>query len=574
MRKVCLNVLLCCFALFVRGQVSVVGPFIPPLSNPMATELLYANLINSSPNSYEVELNAKLILRNPNPSQVLEGTSKPFTLDPITNLTINRFNAEHLLYPITQASVDLPFALSVANTSTLPPGVYEICLEVRLASDHTPIGNNGCPTFTVSNNNVTAVNLLTPLNQGTTPNAYPILTWSMLSGGAAAFDPNRYYALKIVTQLEEQSPQIAIQANPAIFLEDQLSLNQLQYPITSQPLVAGTTYAWQVEAYRQNGLQRQSLVWSEVWSFKVGGAVAGDLAYWSGGGVGSGSGTGAGIGTGTGTGNANGTGTPTFTGTGTSTVTGTGTGVATGTGTGIPLLCAECDSVLCKNYNLQMKRLRKDTSGYFQLMVENKYTGTNHDYQPVSFKLSVRTDSLMALPDSLNSSWKLGAEVPEAGRTQEWIIKTPKIPQGKSKPGNLRFSGPSTESISVIVEWKSRNNKIICRDTIDLIDVPYYFEIDRMAEGVVQHLTSQKLRVQFRNPYSGSPSIQVTIQDLATRAQIQPTQNQFSQMRAEEGLNRIAIDLKAFALTPGKVYLLKVSDQMRHYQMQFIPVAQ
>jgi hypothetical protein len=549
MHKVFLSILLCFCGLLVRGQITlipVVGPNIASLGNPMAVELLYVTLFNASSDAYQVKLNAKLFYNN-DPNPVVEGTSKQFELDRYTNLTIDRFSAERLLYPITQSTIDPGFAFSVANTSTLPTGSYVICIEVLNASDNISIGSNGCPIFSVTNNDFTAVNLLTPLNQGTTPNAYPILTWTMLSGGQAAFDPDRYYAVKIVNLLEGQSPQIAIQANPALFLEDQLSMNQLQYPITSQPLIPCSTYAWQVEAYRQLGLQRQSLATSEVWSFKI--ACGSGIVLTPGGGNGAVSGNG--------------------------TTSGGGGTLGNGIGSsGVATACADCDSVLCKNYGVTLKRIRKDSAGYYQIWLENKYTGSDRNFQPRSVKMVMRTDSVLAMPDSLSSRWNLETGTPVKSKAQGWTVKSTRIQQGITTPGNIQFSGPSTDFVEVLVQWKNRKNRIICRDTIKVFENYYYFDLNGDETDVVQETAEKKLRVQFHNPYAATEHLDVKIYDLATRQLVSPSTDPFSNQGTLQGLNRIAIDLQRYPLTTGKTYLLEVTDHMSHYQMKFKPITQ
>lgn len=236
----------------------------PPLSggNPTVIQLMYGILNNTSSSGLNVYVH---LVCTTNGQSIADVKSKNFLLP--TGITfINSQNVENLLYPVDVKYADNKYLAYGIRTSTLPPGKYEICVTVLKAINDSVAGKN---CYSISLENFTSLNLLTPMNNSLSKNSYPIFTWSRITGTATAFSNDIYYSLTIVEIIDEQSSVIAMQSNPAVFKEDQIDFNLFQYPIISHPLEPCKKYAWQIEAFQRTGIDKKSLIKSEIWSFRI-----------------------------------------------------------------------------------------------------------------------------------------------------------------------------------------------------------------------------------------------------------------------------------------------------------------
>lgn len=253
------------FLFFINKSNSQVLVYPPALShggNPTLVQLMYGILNNTSSSGMEVYLQLVCTTQG---QLVGDVKSKTFLL-PAGVTLINSQNAEILLYPVDVKYADNKYVAYGVRTSTLPPGTYEICVTVFKALNDSITGKN---CYSISIENFTSVNLLTPMNNSVNKNLYPIFTWSKVAGTESAFSNDIYYSLKIVEIFDEQSSLIAVQANPSVFKEDEINFNLFQYPVTSHPLEACKKYAWQIEAFQGIGVNKKSLIKSEMWSFRI-----------------------------------------------------------------------------------------------------------------------------------------------------------------------------------------------------------------------------------------------------------------------------------------------------------------
>jgi hypothetical protein len=245
-----------------NSQVVVTPPLLSHGGNPTLVQLMYGVLNNTSSSGMDVYLQLVCTTQG---QLVGDVKSKTFLL-PAGVTLINAQNAENLLYPVEVKYADNKYVAYGVRTSTLPTGTYEICVTVFKAMNDSIVGKN---CFSISIENFTSVNLLTPMNNSVNKNLYPIFTWSKVTGTESAFSNDIYYSLKIVEIFDEQSSVIAIQANPSVFKEEEINFNLFQYPVTSHPLEACKKYAWQIEAFQGIGVNKKSLIKSEIWSFRI-----------------------------------------------------------------------------------------------------------------------------------------------------------------------------------------------------------------------------------------------------------------------------------------------------------------
>ncbi len=498
--------------------VSIIPPFIAPGGNPTMVQLLYGIFTNND--SVDIEVYLVMDCKESG-NLIASATSARFTLEASRPLTINYQNAELLLSPLASFHTYGNYPEYVVRTGALPPGMYEICLTVV----HDSIRYERC--YSVSYENFTSVNLLTPLNGGSVLNDYPTFTWTRVSGSGDAFTTDIYYALKLVNVLEDQSPVIAMEANPAVFKEDQIDFNLFQYPITSQPLIPCQKYAWQIEAFEGIGNSRRSLAKSEIWDFRV------DCEQWNGWGP-------------------------------------NPDGAVPLDSNGLPVQCQLCDSADCKNHLIEFRKVSAEADGLFQLVLENKYTGTDPDFFPKSIRIKSQNDSVFAIADSVVNGWKLIPELSQQpAKELEWKLSQGTLPKGVTRPGIIQFTGSVTYPLSLTAEWKNKNGEVICTDSVSLMEVQYYYVLNSEPPEQIQEISGNLLKVQFFNDYASNSDLRWSIFDLASRSVMKPGSEPPGELKSENGQNRISIDLEPYALQPGKIYLLQVSDFINQYQLTF-----
>lgn len=250
--------------LFLNSLYSQVLISPPPLFKgvkPDIIQLMYGILNNTSSSGLDVYIH---VIAKSDGKLIVDANSKEFYLAQGPTL-INTSNAQELLYPGKVKYTDNRYLNYSIRTGELIQGEYDVCVSVLKAKNDSILGKT-CYSFIIEN--FTTVNLLTPINKSDCKNAYPIFTWSKVNGSASTFSDDIYYSLKIVEVFDEQSDLTAMQANPSVFKDDDISFNLFQYPLASHPLEPCKKYAWQIEAFQGRGLNKRSLIKSEIWSFR------------------------------------------------------------------------------------------------------------------------------------------------------------------------------------------------------------------------------------------------------------------------------------------------------------------
>jgi hypothetical protein len=243
------------------AQVLVLPPGLHG-GNVSIVQLMYGILNNTS----AAGINVSVQLTCTTGSQLVANVkSKTFLLPPGITV-INAQNAENLLYPVTVNYTDNKLEAFAIRMGALPPNTYQICVTVLKSKNDSVVGKN---CYSVTFENYTSVNLLTPMNNSTIKDQYPTHTWGKVTGTSQAFNNDVYYSIKIVEIIDGQSPIEAMKSNPAVFIENGINFNLIQLPITSHPLERGKRYAWQIEAFEGIGINKKNLITSEVWSFRV-----------------------------------------------------------------------------------------------------------------------------------------------------------------------------------------------------------------------------------------------------------------------------------------------------------------
>ena len=153
---------------------------------------------------------------------------------------------------------------AVVQSGRLPEGEYNACITVK-DENGAVLASNVCASFTIVY--PAPPSLFFPVDGDTLESPYPVFTWTPVQVPPAY---QLHYILKIVEVLPGQIPHQALEANPVQYENDNLTTTNVQYPIAELPLVAGKTYAWQVQAVDENGFPPSGNEGrSEIWTFAI-----------------------------------------------------------------------------------------------------------------------------------------------------------------------------------------------------------------------------------------------------------------------------------------------------------------
>lgn len=116
----------------------------------------------------------------------------------------------------------------------------------------------------------TNISLLFPENEGThnLEMGLPVFIWQPITSGTSLTT----YRIKVVEVFQDQSPAIAILANPALYTSTVSGINTISYPIDAPALYLGGRYAWQLSVENDINLPEGEYPLnydSEPWTFSI-----------------------------------------------------------------------------------------------------------------------------------------------------------------------------------------------------------------------------------------------------------------------------------------------------------------
>jgi hypothetical protein len=149
---------------------------------------------------------------------------------------------------------------SIEKFSRLPVGKYTIC-KILVRTETTTELARECKE--IESVLMQPPRLLYPLDKSTLNYYLPLFTWFPPTPHSPADKIN--YEYKLVEMLPEQSALEAIETNPELLYQNNLTNTFLSYPASSRALQAEKTYAWQVRAFSGNLFVGAT----EVWQFTI-----------------------------------------------------------------------------------------------------------------------------------------------------------------------------------------------------------------------------------------------------------------------------------------------------------------
>jgi len=223
----------------------------------------------------------------------------------------------------------------------------------------------------------------------------------------------------------------------------------------------------------------------------------------------------------------------------------------------------------CENYSFELRKIYRGDSIAYECKITNKYTGTEPKYNPKSIRIKIRNDSVIGIDNNVTKEWnRTPSKFPPGSSQIKWTNNSGDIPNGETKIGTLYFAVPTVNPFYVIYEWLNKEEKVICKDSIKLIDTRFYYELGKEPSYTYTEISNTILRVQFYNPYASVENIQLTVYDVGAQ-KIKRKSRDVIKLNSITGLNRISIDIKDYNLEPGRFYLLTISDFNSTYHFNF-----
>ncbi len=128
----------------------------------------------------------------------------------------------------------------------LPDDQWELCVNILLTESNEEIPV--CETFVLQF--AVAPSLLHPVEEAIVSTRFPVFQWNSASMKSGV---RIYYVLRITELQSGQSPQQALESNPAIFMNNKISIPTYVYPVSAEPFRTGIRYVWQVQAIDEYG---------------------------------------------------------------------------------------------------------------------------------------------------------------------------------------------------------------------------------------------------------------------------------------------------------------------------------
>jgi len=249
-----LSLLFILLTVSVNSQVSVM--LSQPLPNQWHVEDMWQLNLTSTTNT-DLEVYLYATIEENDAGIIFEATSASFILAAYYSGPVNRGDLEPVDVEYNSDYEDI-----IQRTGTLPAGNYTICVYVKsLAGDDM---GHDCIMQIIAHSS--PPEQISPFDETTVTEELLVFLWlpPMPMGDFVT------YNIKLVELLDGQIPIEAMEANPAFYIEEDISATSFQYPISAREFEQGVTYAWNVTAISDDGFMIGE---SQTWSFTYGAAA-------------------------------------------------------------------------------------------------------------------------------------------------------------------------------------------------------------------------------------------------------------------------------------------------------------
>ncbi len=230
------------------SQVTVILQQPPPYRFNIAS-LWNVTLINTTAGTYNLTLFGEA--RKSNNEFIVSAITKQFVLRPLETKVVNASDIQPITVDYGGGSAIKEI---IRTTGSLPAGEFNICVYARDADSGN--ANVGFDCLTISVENFSQVELISPINESTVEDQYPVFTW--LPPTPVSANQNLKYTLSIYEILSRQTAYSSVQSNPAFFELDKIVNTVYKYPAASRRFQSEKKYAARVKAYINNDLISES----------------------------------------------------------------------------------------------------------------------------------------------------------------------------------------------------------------------------------------------------------------------------------------------------------------------------
>lgn len=226
------------------AQEILVSIHLPPAGQFTTEDIFHAvHLTNPGPAAVEVYMHAKVShLQKGN--LIFEGETSIFPVVPGTVVA-----SPDLVSGLEKIYSDPEYEGMLLQTGSVPAGIYVICIEVFHGISGEMLSRD-CIDHEVFHPSMPQ--LLMPADAAAITEEYPLFNW--IPPMPVPAGQIITYRLRMVEVHGWQSPLEAMEANPAWFTGENIMGNIFAYPADARPLEPGRLYAWQVQAFGNNGL--------------------------------------------------------------------------------------------------------------------------------------------------------------------------------------------------------------------------------------------------------------------------------------------------------------------------------
>ena len=222
-----------------------------------------------------------------------------------------------------------------------------------------------------------------------------------------------------------------------------------------------------------------------------------------------------------------------------------------------------------------IKAAQRDTISY-KLLITNSYKGSFAGNKPGSFRITVKSDSIVSIAGGVSDGWKrTPSKFPPGSTSVKWTNNSGDIPNEKTELGNIVFHDIYSKPVILVYEWLDKVGSLICKDSSTFIESRSYYELTTEIPNNIIEVSGSFLNIQFANNYAPVDDLILSIYDiekykLLKHKSVKPViAGNVKKHLNSNGLNRISIDMKEYQVQPKTTYLLVVTDSKNNYYLNF-----
>jgi len=348
--------------------------------------------------------------------------------------------------------------------------------------------------------------LIAPFDGTSVYDMNPVFIWT----APMPLDPRTMvsYRLRIVEMLGEQVPLEAIENNRAFFTQSNIPATSFQYPIAARSFKSEMNYAWQVTAYNSRG--NYELGKSPVWSFQKTDEFITDS---------------------------------------------------------LPL-----QQTACKPFEVKLENSKINDTLFAKLYISFNDSIEPINMKPAIFSVEIQNNMFGGLKAKEDRQWKRKPEkINNPTDNITWRYSRGSIPSGKYYLGDIVYHEKDLKNTRIIYKWLDISEGLLCCDTIlpAWVATEKYIQLTETFSENYIVMADTLLNLQYHNLNPSTQLAEFMIIDYEKQQPVRSHSEKQDLPYSFHGLNRFRINLKDYSLTPGKIYLLAVSDIMAHYYLKF-----